>query len=98
MAAAIGPGDWVECCKGPDYPPVTVGSIWLCVGIEAEAWGFCTDVNGRTSRCKGIPILLKGGGAPWCSCGFRPIYRPSESRFLERLMDTPAPAREPVDA
>ena len=95
MTDPIGPGDWVECYKGPDCTPVTVGSVWRVSKIGGPTY-WCEDVGGANlSPCDGVFLWLAGAPSPWpkgawCSCGFRPIR--SDITEIQRLLEQPIPA------
>lgn len=95
MSAAIGPGDWVERVRGGNG--LNAGSMWRVEDIDA-AGGWCVACGPSAGS---IGLLLHGirhpSHKPWCSCGFRPIYRP-KSEIIEALKApvtrTPRPAKK----
>lgn len=105
MAAAIGPGDWVERVPPPpDFraeidsanirhsgPRPVLGGIY-CV----RAVGTYRSLAGE--RCHGLKLVgiiasIPGHPDAWFAAeGFRPVYRP-RADFIESLKQ-PSPARE----
>lgn len=96
MGAPIGPGDWVECYRGRDCPPVYVGAIYQCEEVwDDPEWGECDDCPpGPLAPC----ITLKGINTrqdPLCACTLRPIYRP-KADLIESLKAPPQRVGEPA--
>lgn len=103
MSAPIGPGDWVEYYRRSNDALYKTSAITLGSLYRVESLHTCRGRGGKVSqsaRFVGIdhrsPTSKSGFWSVnvWC---LRPIYRPSESLFLERLMDVPAsPELEPA--
>lgn len=88
MSNAIGPGDYIECIEtwhAFDGPSVFKGRVYLCTEV-----GFgCVCPSCGQEAWVDVAEVPPSPDLAWCVCLFRPIYRPSESQFLERLMDVP---------
>lgn len=90
MAEPIGPGDWIRRIDDllPDVPR---GTVMRCEDIDPEP-GACLFCG---PNAFGLFLSVGPGAffACWCPNHWEVIYRPSQSLFLEQLMDVPAPEK-----
>lgn len=101
MSAPIGPGDWVECIDVTPRNSNGPGNLtWLRllrVGAIYRVQAVFTLDGEDGFALAGFPPPPSPRMRGFRADRFRPIYRPSESLFLERLMDVPAaPEFEPA--
>jgi len=96
MSAPIGPGDWVECVNAESGwtdgdPRLVLGAIYVVEEVAIRRRDPRTGLETVGLYLREVPSHV-----PWSITRFRPIYRPSESLFLQRLMEVPAPELETV--
>lgn len=91
MAAPIGPGDWVQVVTGHPEDAPDDGNVFYVVEVGRDCDGWCTCGSPDAVTLHGDSTGLRFA---WCVCEVRPLRRPSESLFLQRLMDVPAPEHE----
>lgn len=96
MSAPIGPGDWVErlrtangLVKGSLWRVAEVGPGWVDGLLPGCA--VCQDPRSPGLRLVGDPFA--DHPKLWCSCGFRPIYRPNASLTADLLRRAKEPLR-----
>lgn len=95
MSQPIGPGDFVECYRGEDCPPVYVGRIYRVVRVwdPAEVYDPCAACPpGENPPCVEIENIPSPDDTAWCSCCFRPVYRPKQT-FINQVL-TPVDLEE----
>lgn len=92
MSAPIGPGDIVACIRESEQRPgfLVVGRHYIVSEVIAGPFETCQF----GLQLEGVARTNRAGFADFL---FRRVDPPSESLFLERLMDTPAsPELEPA--
>ena len=83
MITPIAPGDWVECVAVDRMQTITIGQVYRvsALGSAPEGYGcWRCEREEDAVYLASVPQLKRG----YCTCHFRPIYRPKSS-FIESL-------------
>lgn len=103
--SAIGPGDFVEALiseKGNwGLQDIVKGQLYQ---VRQFAGGPAEEGHGCPTCGNTAPALVLVGDRPviagwgWCSCVFRPVYRPNADLIASLLAPAPSVPAEPVPA
>lgn len=91
MSAEIGPGDFVEAAHDLITYPIPRGTVGRVTRIGVV--GLCRC--GLEARGIHVDIAPLPAGNQWCTCAWRPVYRPKPDAFTDLLK---VPDRQRVTA